>query len=173
MLESLQCNFLDFQSVTLYIDQCFEDNRDENETCRHWSQQRWLQCLNSCAPFDASCENSCTQAFEVDIASCPCNPKCMDGCPCTGSYECGTVLTTSEPTTTTTTSTTSTTTTSTTTTSTITSTSASTTTTSTTSTTTTTAPITTVTNPGGHYPLSDTHLLIFNPSEIEEQGFMD
>ena len=81
-------------------DTCLQDNHDENEVCRNWAQQRWNQCLNDCEPFDAGCENICTNSFEVDIASCPCNQKCMDGCPCQGSYECGTILTTTSPTTT-------------------------------------------------------------------------
>ena len=37
--------------------------------------------------------------------------------------------------------------------------------------TTTTKPISTTTNPDGHHPLSDIHLLIFNPSDIEEVKF--
>ena len=81
-------------------DTCLQDNHDENEVCRSWAQQRWNKCLNGCEPFDAGCENICTNSFEVDIASCPCNQRCMDGCPCQGNYQCGTILTTTSPTTT-------------------------------------------------------------------------
>ena len=77
-----------------------------------------------------------------------------------------TMLTTTSPTTTSTTTSTTTGTT----TSTISTTSTTATTTSSIATT-TTKPISTTTNPDGHHPLSDIHLLIFNPSEIEEVKF--
>ena len=66
--------------------------------CQEAAYQDYRHCVIMCQPHDQLCISDCTRAYDDNIYQCPCQPGCLNGCPCP-EYEC--VLSTTDPATTT------------------------------------------------------------------------
>ena len=63
------------------------DNSYNYDICVEQRQEILNDCLTSCARYDQSCHEECTNDYTESTLQCPCMSQCGTGCPCDG-YEC-------------------------------------------------------------------------------------
>ena len=73
-------------SCTSSFCQCKVNTSDEKAQCEDELSQIYVECIIACEG-DNVCMSECTRIYNEQLAFCPCNENCPNGCPCP-SYEC-------------------------------------------------------------------------------------
>ena len=50
-------------------------------------REEFMKCTESCSGKPVGCLETCTDTYASNLETCPCQPKCLDGCPCE-EYSC-------------------------------------------------------------------------------------
>ena len=67
--------------------ECKDTHAPAYRYCVDEMQAAFVQCTNSCAPFEVDCHATCSDAYSQNLATCPCMTSCPNGCPC-AAYDC-------------------------------------------------------------------------------------